>query len=333
MPGFWSVFEFPRFRLASFPTPLERAPRLGERLGLKLYVKRDEVMELALGGNKVRKLEFLVGDALARGADTLITTGAYHSNHARLTAAAGVKAGLDVYLVLTPPGTPDPQGNLLLDKMLGARIVEARGDAAKAMEELAARLRETGRNPYVIPAGGASPVGVLGYVAAALELMEQMQNLGEKPDYVFLADGTCAMHAGLLLGLRLLGAEEVKVVGISVSRDKHAASQRIAGLVEQASQLLKVENPVKNNDIIVFDDYIYGSYGSIVGEVVETMKLAARTEALILDPVYTGKAMHGLVDLAEKKYVEKGSTVVFLHSGGTPIPFQYASSIRRHAGW
>ncbi len=327
MPGFWSVFRFPRFRLASFPTPLESAPRLGERLGLKLYVKRDDVMELALGGNKVRKLEFLLGDALARGADTLITTGAYHSNHARLTAAAGVKAGLDVYLVLTPPGTPEPQGNLLLDKMLGARIMEAERDAARAMEDLAARLREEGRKPYVIPAGGASPVGVLGYVAAALEIMEQAERQGWKPSYVFMADGTCAMHAGLLLGLRLLGADDVEVVGISVSRDRHTASQRIAGLIEQASQLLRVENPVRSSDIVVFDDYIYGSYGSIVGEVVETMKLAARTEALILDPVYTGKAMHGLVDLAGKGYVEKNSRVIFIHSGGTPIPFQYSSRV------
>ncbi|MDK2384439.1 MAG: D-cysteine desulfhydrase family protein, partial [Candidatus Korarchaeota archaeon] len=287
MGGFWRVYGFPRFKLASFPTPLEHAERLGEKLGIDLYVKRDDVMELALGGNKVRKLEFLVGDALAQGADTLITTGAFHSNHARLTAAAGVKAGLKVYLVLTPPGSMEPQGNLLLDMMLGAEIVPAEGDAGKAMAELAVKLFEEGRRPYVIPAGGASPIGVLGYVDAALELLEQMQGRGKKPRYIVMADGSCAMHAGMLLGLRLLGAEDVEVVGISVGRDRAGARRRVEVLVSQASGLLGVDNPVRGEDVVVFDEYVFGRYGAVTREVVETMKMAARTEALVLDPVYT----------------------------------------------
>ncbi len=289
--------------------------------------KRDDAVELALGGNKVRKLEYLIGDALSKGYDAVITTGATHSNHARLTAAAAVKAGLNAYLVLTPPGSRELKGNLLLDRLLGAEVVFTESDPVKEMERLAKELREKGLKPYVIPAGGASPVGVLGYVEAAAELMEQVRALGKSIDYVVLADGTCAMHAGLLLGLRALGAEEVSVVGISVGKARGAAKDVVRRLTNEAAELLGIENPVREEDIVVVDDYVFGGYGNITKEVVEAMRLAATKEAIILDPVYTGKAFAGLIDLARNGYFPRGSVVVFIHSGGSPIVFQYDEQI------
>ena len=191
------------------------------------------------------------------------------------------------------------------------------------MERLAEELRARGLKPYIIPAGGASPVGVLGYVEAAAELIEQIKAFGKSIDYVVLADGTCAMHAGLLLGLRALGVNDVRVVGVSVGKAKGAARDVVKRLISEASELLGIENPVKDGDIIVIDDYVFGGYGNITKEVVEAMKLAATKEAIILDPVYTGKAFAGLIDLARNGYFPKKSRVVFIHSGGSPIVFQY----------
>lgn len=320
----WRIHRLPRFRLISLPTPMEKAENLGKELGVNLFVKRDDVMELALGGNKVRKLEFLIGDALAKKCDTVITRGAFHSNHARLTAAAARKAGLDVYLVLTPPGTFDLQGNILLNELLGAKMVLAkdRKEAVLRMEEIAEKLRREGRNPYIIPGGGASPVGVMGYALAAKEILEQLQEQGVKPDYIVLATGSGGTQAGLVLGLKLLGADDVKVVGISISPDKREGQKRVSSLVNQAAQLLDVNIHVEPEEITVIDDYLGGGYGSINKEVVETIKYVARREALILDPVYTAKAMQGLIDLARKDYFGKNSNIVFIYTGGTPILFQ-----------
>ncbi len=332
VPGamFWRVYRFPRYRLISLPTPLEKAENLGRRLGIELYVKRDDVMELALGGNKARKLEYILGDALAKGCDTLITIGAYHSNHARLTAAAARKAGLDVHLVLTPPGSPEPQGNLLLDMLLGAEIhyASSEEEATSMMEEIASRLKERGRNPYIIPVGGSSPYGVLGYAAAALEIMQQLRSMGVEPGYIVHASGTGTTQAGLILGLKLLGAE-VEVVGIGISRPLREARERVSRLVGEAAKLLGVDVGLEPEEIVIMDDYKFGGYAKITREVVETMKLAARVEGLILDPVYTAKALYGLMDLASKGYFEKGA-VVFIHTGGTPIPFQKADIITKY---
>jgi len=320
----WRIHRLPRFRLISLPTPMEKAENLSRELGVNLFVKRDDVMELALGGNKVRKLEFLIGDALARKCDTVITRGAFHSNHARLTAAAARKAGLDVYLVLTPPGTFDLQGNILLNELLGAKMVLARDreEAIKRMEEIAEKLRREGRNPYIIPGGGASPVGVMGYALAAKEILEQLEEQGVKPDYIVLATGSGGTQAGLVLGLKLLGADDVKVVGISISPDKKEGQKRVSSLVNQAAKLLSVNIHVEPEEIVVIDEYLGGGYGAINKEVVKTIKYVARKEALILDPVYTAKAMQGLIDLARKNYFEKNSNIVFIHTGGTPILFQ-----------
>lgn len=293
-------------------------------------MKRDDVMELALGGNKARKLEFILGDALSKGCNTLITVGAYHPNHVRLTAAAARKAGLEAHLVLTPPGTPRPQGNMLLDMLLGAKIhmAESWDSAPEFMEKLAEKLRGEGRKPYIIPGGGASPHGVLGYAAAALELMQQLRKRGVTPRYIVHASGTGATQAGLVLGLKLLGAEDVRVVGIGISRPPRVARERVANPVNSAAKLLGVDLGVEPEDITV-EDYRFGGYAVITREVVEAMRLAALKEGLILDPVYTAKALHGLADLAAKGYFGKGP-IVFIHTGGTPITFQYNEAVVEH---
>jgi len=280
------VFRFPKFKLATFPTPLEETRALSKELGIKLYVKRDDVMELALGGNKVRKLEFLVGDALSKGCDTLVTRGAFHSNHARLTAAAARKAGLDAYLALAPPGEPELQGNLLLDTLLGAEVITAgsKGEAEALMHELAERLRREGRKPYVIPGGGASPVGVLGYVAAALEILQQLKELGVKSDYIVHATGSGGTQAGLTLGLKLLGADDVEVVGISVGPSAREAREKVAELAGRTAELLGANTRIEPDDVTVIDRFTGGGYGVVGKEVIDVMKHVARREALVLDP-------------------------------------------------
>ncbi len=329
----WRIHVFPRYKLIRLPTPLEKASRLGKELGIELYVKRDDVMELALGGNKVRKLEYFLGDAITRGRDILITKGAYHSNHARLTAAAARKAGFDAILVLYPPGTKSLRGNLLLDKILGAEIVFAKDseEADRIMEELSEELRGKGRKPYIIPGGGASPLGVLGYINASLEILQQLMDQGvREPDYIVLATGTGATQAGLILGLKMLGAK-TRVVGISVGRSAREEKERILSLVNDTIDFLGAHNiNVDMEDVVVFDNYTFGGYGAITREVIETIEYIARMEGLILDPVYTGKAMYGLLDLVSKSYIRKGDKVVFLHTGGIPILFQYDNIVAEY---
>lgn len=316
----------PRVRLVSLPTPLEYAKNISGDLGVELFVKRDDVMEHALGGNKVRKLEFIFGDVLARGANAVITRGAYHSNHARLTAAAAAKLGLEAYLVLYPPGGPEFRGNFMLDILFGASIVEVSSPdvADEVMERLAQDLRARGRKPYVIPVGGASPIGVYGYALAFWEIVTQLYEKGKKPDYIVHATGTGATQAGLVLGRKVLGLKEVEVIGISVGKGSAPMREHIARLATESAETLGLDVRVEPEEVIVYDDYIFGSYGNITREVAETIAYAARREGLVLDPVYTAKAFYGLRDLVEKGVIEKGSTVVFIHTGGIPITFQYS---------
>ena len=325
----WKVLQFPRFKLTTLPTPLEEVKALSKELGIKLFIKRDDVMELALGGNKVRKLEFILGDALSKGSDVLITRGAFHSNHARLTAAAARKAGLEAYIVLTPPGTPNLQGNVLLDALLDARIflADSYQEADELMEKLAKDLKDQGRKPYIIPGGGASPIGVLGYATAALEILQQLSERGIRPRYMVHATGSGGTQAGLILGLKLLGADDVEVVGISISRSAKEVQERVAKLVNECANLLNIDLRIEPEEVVVTDAYVGGGYGVVSREVVKTMKYVAQHEALLLDPVYTGKAMWGLIDLARKNYFKAEGSIVFIHTGGTPIIFQLSSKI------
>ncbi len=236
------ILDLPRFRLINTISPLEKAVNLSRELGVDLYVKRDDLLELALGGNKIRKLEFIVGDALRKGCDTLITTGAVHSNHARLTAAAARKAGLDAYLVLTPPGSRDPKGNLLLDRLFGARMiyVDSREEADEAMERLARDLEGRGRKPYIVRRGGASPQGVMGYALAAYEILMQAYGQGFKPGYIVHATGTGATQAGLILGSRLAGLD-AKIIGISVGSPADKIKKEIQNLVLEGAKYAGVK--------------------------------------------------------------------------------------------
>lgn len=323
----------PRARLFSTPTPLEYAKNISEDLGIDLFIKRDDVMEHALGGNKVRKLEFIFGDALANGANAVITCGAYHSNHARLVAAAATKLGLEAYLVLYPPRKPEFKGNYMLDVMFGANIVEAPSQDVvdEVMGRLAQDLKAKGRRPYIIPGGAASPIGVYGYALALWEVVAQLYERGKRMDYVLHATGTGATQAGLMLGRRLLGLDGVGVIGISVGRSPALLKERVARLTAESAKTLGLDVKVEPEEVTIHGDYTFGGYGIITKEVVETMFYVARREGLVLDPVYTAKAFYGLKDLVEKGVIEKGSTVVFIHTGGVPIIFQYDDVIESYS--
>ncbi|MEW6522355.1 MAG: D-cysteine desulfhydrase family protein [Bacillota bacterium] len=314
----------PRVKLAHLPTPLEEATTLRRVLGggPRILFKRDDATGLAVGGNKARKLEFLVADALKKGADTLITTGGPQSNHARMTAAAARRFGLEAVLVLTADSEPPKQGNLLLDYVLGAEVKFVAGDAAEAMEETAAGLRARGKKPYIIPIGGSSPIGALGYVAGVQELAAQAFAAGVAVDHVVMASGSGGTQAGLELGAALFHFGTV--TGISISREKTSLAERIAGIANEAAHLLDVELSFDPSTIRVCDDYIGEGYAKVTPGGLESIRLVAQTEGIILDPVYTGKAMAGFLDLVRQGTFRDDETVVFLHTGGTPGLFAYA---------
>lgn len=310
--------RIPRVPIAHLPTPLEPLPRLTALLrGPQLWVKRDDQTGLATGGNKARKLEFLVAGALAQGADTLITGGAAQSNHARQTAAAAARFGLACSLVLR--GTPPPQiqGNLLLDHLLGAEIVWA-GDAplADRMEEVAASLRARGRRPYVVPYGGSNALGVCGYVAAMEELLAQSAREGLEFDHIVLASSSGGTQAGLAVAAKARGYRG-HILGISVDLKAGPLRERIARLAAEAADLLGLPLAFSPEEFAVEDGYLGGGYG-VVGDLErEAIRLLARTEGLLLDPVYTGRAFGGLIDLIRRGRFSPKERVLFWHTGGT----------------
>ncbi len=333
--------KFSRVRLASLPTPLEEIPNFCKRVGgPRVLMKRDDNTGLAFGGNKARKLEFLMADAREEGADTVITTGALQSNHARMTAAAARRLGMRSVLVLreveSEPGGYD--GNLLLDFLTDAEIrlvnpkvgkdPKARGRAMqKAMEEVAGELRDAGRTPYIIPSGGSNAIGALGYANAALELLQQANELGVRVTHIVHSCGGGGTQSGLLLGALALSTG-VKVIGISVSSDKNHLSERITDIVRGSSRLLGIDLPLTRGDIVVVDDYVPPGYGYLTREVADAIRLLAETEGILLDPVYTGKAMHGMLDLIKNGYFSKDDTIVFFHTGGTPALFPYRNQLK-----
>jgi len=317
--------NFPKIKLISLPTPLEYAPRLSNTLKINLYIKRDDVMELAFGGNKARKLEFLIGDAINKRCDLIITTGSIYSNHVRLTSAAARKYGLDVLLIIRGKRPEKFKGNLLLNFLFGAKMefydVE-KEEIDDIIRKRAEELRNEGKNPYIIPLGGTCPTGVLGYVNAAFELMSQMLSRGVKIDYVVHSTGSGATQAGLILGLKLAGSS-AKVLGISCGDSKERIRKGVWRLVKDTMKLLNVDISISQDEIIVFDEYTCGGYGVVTEDVVSVIKNICRTEGLLLDPLYTAKAFMGLVDLVRRGYIPKESNVVFIHTGGTPLIFQF----------
>ncbi|MBK9062446.1 MAG: pyridoxal-phosphate dependent enzyme [Acidobacteria bacterium] len=296
-------------------------PRLAKRLGLgKLFVKRDDGTGLAMGGNKARKLEYDFAPILAGNYDVVVTVGGAQSNHAAMTAAAARRLGLDVKLVLGGPAVTRPSGNMLLDALYGAEVRYLLDDddndsLAAAMDAWVAELRRDGRRPFALPIGGSSGLGALGYVRAMRELAAQT---GPGPIQVVTAVGSCGTFAGLLLGARLF-APDARVVGISVSRTARQIADRTAELVAESAAILGLASPPPG--ALECHDGFHERYGVVTASGAEAIRVSARLEGLLLDPVYTGKSMAGLFALARSGALDPGSPVVFLHTGGLPILF------------
>jgi len=303
-------------------------PRLSEALGgPRLLVKRDDQTGLATGGNKVRKLEFLVADALEKGADTIITAGAVQSNHARQTAAAASKFGLRCCLALSGQSPDRWNGNLLLDKLLGADIRWAgERDRAQVMEEVAEEMTRLGRRPYIIPIGGSNPVGAAGYVAAIEELMEQLAKRDLQVDRMVFPTGSSGTHAGMLVGAKAL-VFAGQIEGISVSRTKKELRPRLEELVAETAAFLGLDLSFCSKDFTIHDDYLGEGYAKIGPPEREAIRLSARTEGLLVDPVYTGRAMAGLIDLIRRGVFGSDETILFWHTGGMPALFAYADEL------
>jgi len=309
--------QIPRLRFAHLPTPVEPLPRLSATLGgPPLLVKRDDQTGLALGGNKTRKLEFLLAEAVANGARTLITAGAAQSNHCRQTAAAARRYGLDCILVLSGEPQP-PSGNLLLDQLLGVEILWTTRQQRDADLQAAFQAAwDAGRRPYLIPYGGSSPAGAAGYVYAMQELLEQ----GLHPDWIVFASSSGGTHAGLAAGKRLLGYSG-QVLGISIDEPQDVLQQRVAELATRTTDLLGQPVTLQPQEILAHAEYLGAGYGIPDTLEKEAMALFARQEGLLLDPVYTGRAAGGMIDLIRQGFFPRGSTVLFWHTGGAPALF------------
>lgn len=319
------VPDLPRFRLFEHPSPLIPAPRFADALGggFELWLKREDLLPLAFGGNKLRNLEFLVGAALAEGADVLVTSGRRWSNHARLTAAAGACAGLEVHLVLSGPPASGEGPNARVEALLGATVHQLataeRAEREAAVERVASDLRARGRSPYVIGVGGSGAVGALGQALAALELLEQLDPQGGAPDDVVLPSATGGTQAGILVGLRAAGAT-TRVRGMAVAREPGELRPELERLAAGVAALLDVAPPTAA-DIELEPSTLGAGYGVPSPAGDEATNLLARTEGVLVDPVYTAKALGGLVALARRGELA-GRRVVFWHAGGTPGIFE-----------
>jgi len=328
--------QLPRYPLALLPTPLHPLPRLSSQLrsGLQLWIKRDDQTGLACGGNKTRKLEFLVGDALAQKCDTLITTGAPQSNHCRQTAAAAAKAGLACELVLSGQPPAQPSGNLLLDMLFGAGLHwTTRENRLDRLRELADDLRAAGRKPYFITYGGSDPVGATGYALAMDELYCQSVALGLRLDLIVVASSSGGTQSGIVAGAHMLGWD-VPILGISIDEPETRLQETVAALASRTIAWLGQPHTFSPADIRVSDKYLGGGYG-VVGDLERAaITLVAHTEGILLDPVYTGRAFGGLLDLLRNKpeSLPKAATgelqnILFWHTGGQPALFAYAADL------
>ena len=315
-----------RIVLAHLPTPIEPLPRLTKLLqGPRLFIKRDDLTGLGLGGNKTRKLEYLAADALAQGCRTLITTGAVQSNHCRQVAAAAARLGLGCILVLAGEDPGSRQGNLLLDELSGAKLVFVpKEERDQRLHKAFTHAEEEGMQPYLIPYGGSNPIGVQGYIQAMQELQDQ--NL--QPDWIVLASSSGGTQAGLILGAQQTGFSG-RILGISVDKSEEELESLIAKLASQTAAWLGIDKKIESEDILVNDAYCQEGYGVLQPAEVEAIRLFARTEGILLDPVYTGRAAAGLIDLIRTGFFRPDETVLFWHTGGIPALFAepYASAL------
>ncbi len=322
--------QLPRFPLACLPTPVMEMKRLSAKLGgPRLLIKRDDLNGLAFGGNKTRKLEFLVGEALAQNADTLVTGGSSQSNHCRQTAAAAAVAGLECHLVLGGEAPDSVTGNLLLDQLLGARVHWS-GSCRKGekIPIVADELRAKGRRPYVIPYGGSNEIGAVGFVEAMCELAAQMDERLREITHIVFASSSCGTQAGMALGARLY-APQIKIVGIRIDKDETTLpfEEEMVQLANGVAKRVGVDEKFVRNDLLIRDQYLGGGYG-VMGDLErEAIRLLASTEGIIVDPVYTGRAMGALIDMIRKGEFTKTDCVLFWHTGGTPSVFGYAGEL------
>jgi D-cysteine desulfhydrase len=329
-----NLSTFPRRRYTAGKTPIEFLPRFTAALGgPNIYIKRDDLLGLAAGGNKTRKLEFLVADALARGADTLITCGAVQSNHCRLTLAAAVKEGLKCRLVLEErvPGSynPEASGNNFLFRLLGVEkitVVPGGSDMAAAMQRAAEELEKEGRKGYIIPGGGSNPIGATGYVACAQEIQEQLFEMGLAIDRLVVASGSAGTHAGLVAGFWGCNMN-IPIVGVGVSREAGDQEPIVYDLTLKTAERVGVAQAIPRSAVVSFGGYWQPKYSVPNQRMVAAVNLMAKTEGILLDPVYTGKAVAGLIGLSREGYFKKGENLLFVHTGGSPGLYAYMKPV------
>lgn len=321
--------RFPRVRLGHLPTPLEPMPALSRALGgPQLFIKRDDCSGLATGGNKTRKLEFLMGEARAQGAEVVVTQGAVQTNHGRQTAAAAARLGMACEILLErrvrePEPGYEVQGNVLLDRLFGATLsFHEPGDMNARALARTEELRSQGRKAYFIPGGGSNPVGALGYVDCALELLRQADDMGLRIDHLVHGTGSTGTQAGLVVGLE--GAHTgIPVLGISVRQPKARQEDAVYALAQATAEYVGVRGGIERSRVVALSDYVGDGYGVPTPGMVEAVALTARCEGILLDPVYSGKAMAGLIDLIRKGHFRRDENVVFLHTGGSTALFAY----------
>jgi D-cysteine desulfhydrase len=322
--------RFPRRRYTHAPTPIEKLESLTRQLrGPGIYIKRDDLLGLAGGGNKTRKLEFLVADALGKGADTLITCGAVQSNHCRLTLAAAAKEGLKCRLVLEERVAnsykPAASGNNFLYRLLGVEmitVVPGGADMAAAMQQVADEVASGGGKPYVIPGGGSNALGALGYVACAEEILAQTFDMGLRIDHIVCASGSAGTHAGLLAGL-IGNNGHIPITGINVSRTREQQEPKVHALAQQVADLLGIKGGIEASAVTALGDWVGPGYSLPTPAMVHAVRTLARSENILLDPVYTGKAMAGLIALVKDGRFKKTDNVLFIHTGGSPALYAY----------
>lgn len=333
----------PRADLGLVRTNIDALPRLSQELGVTVFAKRDDTQPLAMGGNKVRQLEYYLGPAVEQGADTVLITGAVQSNFVRLCAAAARKLNWHPVIQLedrVPDTDPlyNTSGNVLLDRLLGAEIhyfPEGENEAAADanLDAIAAGLAKEGRKPYVIHLGtDHPPYGGLGYALCAVETYLQLKESNTDIDHVVIPSGSSLTHAGFLAGARAIGWQ-VPIHGICVRRGVEPQHPRVTGRTNEVLQMLGGTTKLSDDDVIVDDTVLAPGYGQLNDEVMEAIDLSARCEALLLDPVYTGRTMAGLISMARRGVLKKGQKVLFIHTGGTPALFAYENKLAKFAGW
>jgi len=328
--------KFPRRNYLQGPTPIESLPSLSKALGggVNLYIKRDDLLPGSGGGNKTRKLEFCLADALDQGADTIITCGAVQSNHARLTAAWSAKEGLDCHLILEErvAGSykTDASGNNFLFDLLDVKsigVVPGGSDMMGEMGKKADALAAAGKKPYIVPGGASNTIGATGYAVCGEETMNQLNDMRLAIDHIIVPSGSAGTHAGMVVGM--IGVNGgIPISGVNVSRPKDVQEEIVYKLALETAERLGVKNAVAREDIVCFDQYVGPGYSLPTDSMVEAVKLFAKTEAILLDPVYSGKAAAGLVDLVRQGHFPKGSNVLFLHTGGSPALYAYMDTFR-----